>query len=93
MFDLEIWCMHWELCPTRQNQTKNFKENRKWPKNQSFENFFENFGHHENVRPSAKIQYFELYLFANILFSIVLIDSTKKTLGYRGLCEVTISDF
>ena len=40
--------------------------------------------HHKNVRHSAKIQYFELYFFANILIFIVLTDSTKKTLGYRG---------
>ena len=44
------------------------------------------------VRHSAKIQYFELYLFANILIFIVLIDSTKKTLGYRRSCGVTFED-
>ena len=92
VFDLEIRCMHWELCPTRQNQKKNSKKFRKWPRNRIFEIFFENFGHHENVRHSAKIQYFELYLFANILIFIVLIDSTKKTLGYRRSCGVTLEN-
>ena len=41
------------------------------------------FFHHGNVRHLAKIQYFELYFLANILVFIVLIDSTKITLGYR----------
>ena len=32
----------------------------KWPRNQTFEEISEIFCHHENVRHSAKIQYFEL---------------------------------
>ena len=25
LFDLEIWCIHWNLCPTRRNKKKNTK--------------------------------------------------------------------
>ena len=71
---------------------KKFKKILKQPRNQIFEKISQIFCHHENVRHSAKTQNFELQFFANILILIVLIDSTKKTLGYRGSCGVTFEN-
>ena len=42
------------------------------------------------IRPKFNI--LSSSFFANILISIVLIDSSKKTLGYRGSCGVTFEN-
>ena len=49
--------------------------------------------HRENVRHSAKCQYFELQFFANILICIVLNDSAIKIWGYRRSWGVTFENF
>ena len=81
------------------NQPKSKKKFKKFSKTAEKSHFKKKFlkfsslsGHHENVRYAAKIQYFELQFFANILIFIVLIDSTKKTQGYRGSCGVTFEN-
>ena len=53
----------------------------------------ENFKNCDNVRHSVKYRYFEFQFSATILNFIVLIDSTKKTLGYRRSCWVTFEMF
>ena len=47
----------------------------------------------KNVCHKVKGQYFDRFFFANILTLIVLIDSTKKRLGYRRACWVTFENF
>ena len=59
LFDLEILCMHWKLCPTSQNQKRNAKEFQKQPRIEFLKKFLKFFWYHKNVRHSAKIQHFE----------------------------------
>ena len=86
LLDLGIWILVYalKLCPTRQ---------KKKLKDQEIESeISEFFCNHENVLHLANFKYFELQFFANILIFIVLIDSTKKTLGYRRSCGVTLEN-
>ena len=93
MFDLEIRCMHWELCPTRQNQKK-FKEISKMTEKSNFWNLFWKFWSSRKCPPFGQNSIFWalVFFFANILIFIVLIDCTKKTLGYRRSCVVTFEN-
>ena len=60
LFGLEIWCMHWKLCPTSQNKNKILKFFWKRPWNWIFENILEIldiFCHHVNVCHLTKCPY------------------------------------
>ena len=75
------------------NQKQKIKKCRKQPKIQIIEKTFWIFLTPQKYPLlSQNSLFWALVFFANILIFIVLIDSTKKTLGYRRSCGVTFEN-
>ena len=73
---------------------KNSKRISKTTRKSNFWKNFRNFFSSQKCPPfGQKSIFWALVFFANILIFIVLIDSTKKTLGYRRSCGDTFENF